>query len=177
MKHIVLIGFQNVGKSVIAAAIAKQLHKAFFDLDDVIEQDYLQQYGATLSCREMLAKHGEVFFRQQEEKLLPEILSKPAAVIALGGGAALAQNNQRCIQPHCVVLVTAAPEVVLQRMLKKGLPSYFSDSEPPATQFYRLWHERHKIYQQLTPHVVINNTSVDQAVAALCDVCNQENKL
>lgn len=172
MQHIILIGFKHVGKSVIGAALAQQLKKPFIDLDRAIEKHYAAQYDPPLSCREMMHKHGEDFFRAQEEKVLLEVLQSSVAVIALGGGTPLTENNQKHIEPHRVILIEAEPERVWERIAAQGLPAYFSQEEAPLTQFHNLWQARKKIYHQLTQQIITNNDSVDQAVSALLDLFN-----
>lgn len=167
MKHIILIGFKHVGKSAVGSALAKHLNKPFLDLDTQIEKQYAAQHHQSLSCREIMAQHGEHFFRAEEESALTNLLQSPEAVIALGGGTPLTKNNQQCIQPHHIILIEADPKQVWERIQTKGLPAYFSTEEEPFTQFQQLWQTRQKIYQTLTNDVITNNTSIEQAVAQL----------
>jgi hypothetical protein len=208
MSHIILIGFKHVGKSVIGAALAKKLDKIFIDLDNEIEKHYAAQNAQALSCKQIMAMHGEDFFRSEEETVLSNTLNTSATVlrtlgtpasggntgrgsypnefqsgfsptsmdprskndgyiIALGGGTPLTENNQKQIQPHRVILITAPPEHVWPRIIAQGLPAYFTNDEDPATQFHRLWTARENIYKKLTQHIVHNDTSINQAVEQL----------
>src|SRR3989338_7671945 len=117
MKHIVLIGFKNTGKTVIGKGLAEKLALEFVDLDRVIEK----KYGKGMKCREIIQKEGEIAFRRIETEALEEVLSiNSALVLALGGGAAVAPKNQELMQGHTVILVTAPKEVLYERIMKKG---------------------------------------------------------
>ena len=53
MKHIILIGFKNVGKTLIAKNLALALDLPFVDSDIVLEDLYANEHEECLSCREI----------------------------------------------------------------------------------------------------------------------------
>ena len=71
----------GVGKSTIGKAISKQLSMQFIDIDSIIEKKL------KLTVQKIFEKHGEVFFREFEEKVTLEEIKKENKVISLGGGA------------------------------------------------------------------------------------------
>lgn len=162
--HIIFIGFKHVGKSAVARKLAKALNKTLIDLDTEVEQAFRKQYHKKLSCRRIMQQRGPEFFRELETATLQNIIDYPSGVIALGGGTPLIASNQLLIKPHVVIHVTAAPDVVYKRIMKKGLPAFFSSQEDPLVTFKRLWQERETIYTSLTPYHVDNTNSLAEAV-------------
>lgn len=163
-KHIILLGFKNVGKSTVGKLLAEKLQWPFIDLDQRIEQNYKNQRQQSCSCREIYQQHGEQFFSVCETQALREVIDGPKAVIALGGGAPLKEENKALIKFHWLVYITATPAVVYERILSKGKPAYFPSEEDPAEFFQRLWHQREKIYENLSNLTVDNTDDVKKTV-------------
>ena len=124
-KHIILIGFKHVGKSVIGEKLAKSIHKPFIDLDQQIEDLFYQEFQEKLSSRQIMERHGEPFFRNLESKALRKILQLKSSVIALGGGAPLTEENQAMLKPYLLIYIKAPLEVVFQRIMVSGRPAFF----------------------------------------------------
>lgn len=110
-KHIILIGFMGVGKSTISKEIKHWSGKPEIDTDQWIEE----KEGR--SIKEIFAKDGEEYFRKLETDMIDELgLIKPS-IVSCGGGMALREINVRKLQALGeVVLLTAEPETILQRV-------------------------------------------------------------
>lgn len=110
-KHIILIGFMGVGKSTISKEIKHWSGKPEIDTDQWIEE----KEGR--SIKEIFAKEGEEYFRKLETDMIDELgLMKPS-IVSCGGGMALREINVRKLQALGeVVLLTAEPETILQRV-------------------------------------------------------------
>ena len=78
------------GKSVVGVLVARRAGAPFHDLDFVIESE------AGMSISDIFATRGETAFRAMESRLLPTLL-QPGAVVALGGGATIDEDNWRLI--------------------------------------------------------------------------------
>src|SRR5215470_15144782 len=79
---IVITGFMGCGKTRIARRLAERLNLEFVDLDE-----HITAHQGRSPAR-LINEDGEAAFRAIESKALLEVLkTKPAAVIALGGGA------------------------------------------------------------------------------------------
>lgn len=163
-KHLILIGFKGVGKTVVGRGLANQLNKCFIDLDDEIEQSYSKQYQTSLTCRSIMLKHGELYFRQLESRLLENTLVNPPAIISLGGGTPMLETNQRLIGQHQLIHITATPDVVLDRILSLGKPAFFSDKHDIDVTFKQLWAEREPIYASMTNIKIQNIGTVESAI-------------
>ena len=110
-KNIVLIGFMGTGKSTIA----NSLH-TLFDMD-VVEMDQLIAEREGRSIPEIFEVHGEEYFRDLETNLLIEMQERKNIVISCGGGTPLRERNVKEMRKNgCVVLLTASPESILERV-------------------------------------------------------------
>ena len=107
-KNIVLIGFMGTGKSTIA----NSLH-TLFDME-VVEMDQLIAQREGMSIPKICEVHGEEYFCDLETKLLIELKN---VVISCGGGTPLRECNVKEMKKNgCVVLLTASPESILERV-------------------------------------------------------------
>ncbi len=85
------------GKSAVGLLVAARTGAPFHDLDLVIESEC----GMTIS--DFFARSGEEAFRSLESRLLPTVL-QPGAVVAVGGGAPLDQDNWRLLTERAVTV-------------------------------------------------------------------------
>ena len=155
-RHIILLGFKHVGKSLLAKKLAKCVKLPYVDTDRLVEQLYATTYTSALLCREIFKTHGDEFFRDLEHQALRNVLAASPAVIALGGGTPLLPANQHLLKAHILIHITAPRELVFERIMRKGKPFFFVEGEDPWLTFNRLWEKRETIYQQLTT-IKINN--------------------
>lgn len=153
-----------MGKTVIGKRLATVLQKRFIDLDNVLEKYYARQHAKFLNCRQIMQSQGESYYRRQERLVLQQILQLPSAVIALGGGTVLVENNQQAIKAHFLLHIIASPRLVFERIMASGHPAFFDPSKAPYESFIHLWEERSVIYKRLTPYKIDNSTSIDNAI-------------
>ena len=111
-KHnILLIGFMGCGKSAVSSFLCKMLAMDSVEMDAVI----VEREG--MSINDIFAKYGEEYFRNLETNLLIELSQKNQLVVSCGGGAALREINVQHMKNNGrVVLLTAAPETILERV-------------------------------------------------------------
>jgi 3-dehydroquinate synthase len=102
MNHIFLYGPPGTGKSTVGKKIAASLKLPFVDLDRVIETD------AGMSIPKIMESQGEPAFRDLETAALKKVCAEPAAVIALGGGALLRDENRALAESSGQVLLLMA---------------------------------------------------------------------
>ena len=70
-----------------------------------------------MSIPDIFETYGEEYFRNLETNLLVEMQEKKNIVISCGGGAALRKNNvQEMKKNGRVVLLTASPQVIYERV-------------------------------------------------------------
>ena len=85
--NIALIGFMGTGKSSVGQLVAGHLRFSFFDTDHDIEA------RAGKRITEIFAQDGEAAFRQWEERVVEELVSRNKTVIATGGGLPTNEKN------------------------------------------------------------------------------------
>lgn len=165
---IILIGFKNVGKSTIGKALAKQLHRDFFDLDTEIEVSFKKQYSTELSVREIVKQHGEALFRLLEHQVLGELLTqKKSAILSLGGGSIVEEENQKLLTGKFIIYLTASREQLFERMVENGRPAFFSTQESTQEAFDKLWEKRTPIYEALATYTVDNSSCITSCLTKI----------
>ena len=109
--NIVLIGFMGAGKSTVSDYLSTMFAMRIVEMDQVIAD------REEMSIPDIFATYGEEYFREQETKLLIELQDKKNTIISCGGGAALrAENVAEMKKNGRVVLLTASPETVYERV-------------------------------------------------------------
>lgn len=109
--NIVLIGFMGAGKTTISDYLSTMFAM------DVVEMDQVIAEREQMSIPDIFATYGEEYFRDLETGLLVEMQAKKNVVISCGGGAALRERNVAEMKKNGrVVLLTASPEVIYERV-------------------------------------------------------------
>ena len=100
------------GKTQIGGLVAERLSLCCQDTDELVER------RAGRSIGEIFAADGEEAFRDLEAAAVRDVLSAGPGVIALGGGAALRQENWALLHEAgaLTVYLQATPEVILARV-------------------------------------------------------------
>jgi shikimate kinase len=89
---IFLVGFMGAGKTTVGRTLADHLGYDFFDLDELI------QAKAGKSVQAIFAELGEAEFRRLEHEAIRACSNRSRAVIALGGGAYVCDENRRLLR-------------------------------------------------------------------------------
>lgn len=109
--NIVLIGFMGTGKSTISKYMSRMYGMEIVEMDQIIEE----REGMSIS--NIFEKHGEEYFRNLETELLIEMQDKKNVIISCGGGVAMRERNVAEMKKiGKVVLLTASPETILDRV-------------------------------------------------------------
>lgn len=109
--NIVLIGFMGAGKSTVSEYLSTLFAMDIVEMDQVIAE----QEG--MSIPDIFATYGEEYFRDLETQLLINMQKEKNVVISCGGGVALRERNVIEMKKNGrVVLLTASPEVVYERV-------------------------------------------------------------
>ena len=89
---IALIGYRGTGKTTVAQQLALRIGYDWVDADVEVE------LAVGKSIAEIFAELGEAEFRAAESRVVAELCSRERSVLALGGGAVLAETNRECLQ-------------------------------------------------------------------------------
>lgn len=124
---IYLYGPSGTGKTTLGKTLAEALNLPFFDLDVEIEK----QAGKTIPT--IFAEEGEAAFRTRETNGLRGLPVSQPCVVGLGGGALLSPENRTYAESNGqILLLTAAPEAILQRLQADPNPRPLLQSAEPA---------------------------------------------
>jgi 3-dehydroquinate dehydratase type II len=152
MKNIIFIGMPGCGKTTISRCLAASLGRQWWDSDREIEQE------EQMSIPEIFSRRGEAYFRERESACIRRLMQEKDAVIALGGGAVLYNQD---------LLKTGALVVYLRRDLTR-IRSDLAAGERPLLQsaddLERLFQERQPLYDGLAQLVVDNGGTIAETV-------------
>jgi len=141
-KNIVLIGFMATGKTTIGKQVAAQLNYEFIDTDQLIEI----QEG--MDIPEIFRRYGEPYFRHLESKVARQLAEVDHKVISTGGGFPLNPDNLSVFRPDSlIVLLTAEPEVIFQRVQGQTGRPLLNDPDPLG-RIKKLLAEREAFYRK-----------------------------
>ena len=111
--NILLIGFMGTGKSAVADYLSKELGLPIIDVDQVISEQ------ESKSIADIFATDGEAYFRELESGILSQLATEQNKIIPCGGGIVMTPGNIGKLKKiGCVVLLTANPRTVFERVSK-----------------------------------------------------------
>ncbi|OGP10010.1 MAG: hypothetical protein A2048_09610 [Deltaproteobacteria bacterium GWA2_45_12] len=100
----------GTGKSTIGLALAQKLNRPFIDMDAVLEKK-LKSKIATI-----FKKKGEAFFRDEETKLLLNLVNNAPAVISTGGGIVLRAQNRALLKRGLWINLNTSSAIIEKRI-------------------------------------------------------------
>jgi shikimate kinase len=161
----VLVGVMGAGKSTVGELLARRLGVGFLDVDTVIEQ------AAGKPISEIFIDEGEEHFRDLERRAVAAALASAGGVVALGGGAILAEQTRDALAGHPVVYLSVELPGALKRVgLGQGRPLLALN---PRATLRRLLDQRRPLYEKVAAHVVRTDgrtpEEIADEVAALLD--------
>lgn len=167
-----LTGFMASGKSTIGPILANTLGWNFIDIDKMIEAKCEKKIS------EIFQDEGEKYFREQERKVLEEVVNYDEYVIALGGGTVANQDNLDLIKSSSLVIyLESSPEETYKRLrFKRDRPllKFDIDEEPTKAQYLKRINEilnsRKKFYDQADIKVNTDNMRVGKTVDQLTKI-------
>ncbi|MFC6658994.1 shikimate kinase [Deinococcus multiflagellatus] len=143
---VALAGFMGTGKSRIGWELSRALALHFVDTDKLITR------VVGKSIPEVFAQEGEGYFRACEHEVVRRVTRLEHAVISLGGGTFINEDNRHeLLERGPVVVLWASPETVYQRTKHSDRP--LLRAEDPLSKIRTLMHEREPVYRQGTIHV------------------------
>jgi len=112
MSHIFLYGPSGVGKSTVGKILARDLRLPLVDSDHVIEMN------AGISIPGIMESQGESALRNFETAALKQIITDKEAVVSLGGGALLRDENRALVEKCGTVILLMAELPTLSERLR-----------------------------------------------------------
>nr|WP_180218009.1 shikimate kinase [Streptomyces albus] len=147
----------GVGKSTVGAILAERLGVTCRDTD----QDIVETAGKPVS--EIFLEEGEPHFRELERAAVRTALAEHTGVLALGGGAVLAEETRRLLAGHPVVFLEMGVNEAVKRVgLDAPRPLLVIN---PRQQWRRLMEERRPLYTEVARAVVSTEDRTPEQVA------------
>ncbi|WP_435206373.1 shikimate kinase [Micromonospora sp. bgisy143] len=155
---VVLVGVPGCGKTTVGQALAVSLGVEFRDTDADIEQ----LAGKTIP--EIFIDEGEAHFRALERAAVAAALAAGTGVLALGGGAVLAEETRAALVGHRVVhLSVELPDAVKRVGLGAGRPLLAIN---PRATLKHLMDQRKPLYAEVATDTVVTDGRTPAQVVA-----------
>lgn len=159
---VALAGFMGTGKSRIGWELSRALALHFVDTDKLITR------VVGKSIPEVFAHEGEGYFRACEGEVVQRVTRLDYAVVSLGGGTFVHEENRQALLARGpVVVLWATPETILARTRHSDRPLLHTPD--PLSRIEALMHEREGAYRQGTIHVNSDGRPSEEIVEEIID--------
>ncbi|SER54301.1 shikimate kinase [Actinokineospora terrae] len=157
----VVVGPPGAGKTTIGEGLAAALGVAFRDTDADVEAT------AGKSIADIFTQDGEAVFRAAETAAVATALVEHDGVLALGGGAVLAESTRALLAGHTVVFLNVGmAEGVRRTGLSTARPLLAGVN--PRARFKELLDQRLPIYREVaTIEVATDHAEPEQIIDGL----------
>jgi shikimate kinase len=164
VKPILLVGMMGAGKTTVGRRLAARLGWAFCDSDEQV----LRRTGKTVP--EIFAAQGEASFRAEEAAALEEaVRSSPGTVVAVAGGAVLAEGNRRLLRQVGTVVWLRARVATLAARVGEGTGRPLLGDDP-AGALERLEGQRRPLYEEVADVAIdVDDRAADDVVEDILD--------
>jgi len=143
---VVLVGPPGAGKSSVGRALAERLGVTFRDTD----ADIAATAGKDIPT--IFYDDGEPAFRALEAAAVARALAEHDGVLALGGGAILAETSRAALRGHTVVFLDVGMAAAARRVgLARDRPVLTLN---PRAMLHALLAERRPLYEEVATHTV-----------------------
>lgn len=154
----VLVGPPGAGKTTVGTRLAVRLGVGFRDTDTDIER------LAGKPVPEIFFDHGEEHFRDLERQAVATALASFDGVLALGGGAVLAEPTRAALAGHTVVFLSVELADAVKRVgLGQGRPLLAVN---PRAALRQQLERRRPLYQQVATLTVVTDGRDPDELAA-----------
>jgi shikimate kinase len=162
----VFVGMMGAGKTTVGEMVAARLGVPFHDVDAGIEA------SAGKPIPEIFIDDGEERFRALEQAAVADALSGFDGVLAVGGGAILADETRKRLAGHTVVYLSVEVADAIKRVgLGAGRPMLAMN---PRATLRHLLDQRRPMYEEVATVIVRTDGRTpdevaDEVVAALTE--------
>ena len=156
MPNIYLVGFMGSGKSTLGILLSNTLNFNFIDTDKLIEK------RNSMSISNMFKTKGELFFRDEEKKILKEIIKLNKTIISTGGGMPCFNNNIETLNKHGKTIYLDYDIETLYLRLKKDNNRPLLNNKSLKKNIQELLNTRREIYNKCNYTILCKNLNQDE---------------
>jgi shikimate kinase len=154
----VIVGPPGAGKTTIGGLVAAALGVGFRDTDTDVEAT------AGKPVPDIFVEDGEAAFRTLERQAVAAALASFDGVLALGGGAVMAEQTRAALAGHTVVyLAVELAEAVKRVGLGTGRPLLVIN---PRATLKHLLDQRRPLYEEVATITVVTDGRDPEEIAA-----------
>jgi XRE family aerobic/anaerobic benzoate catabolism transcriptional regulator len=167
--RIALVGLRGAGKSTLGAAVAKDLHHPFVELDREIERE------AALPLSEVFMLYGQAGYRRIERSCLERLLERgDPIVVAAGGGIVSEPETYNLLLVNCyTVWIKASPEEHMSRVISQGDFRPMDGHQAAMEDLRRILAAREPLYAKADAIVDTSGQPFEESLAKLTDAIAQ----
>ena len=155
-----VIGFMGAGKSTTAGKLGQICGRSVIEMDEEIER----RQGMSIS--DIFERFGEKYFRDLETEFIESLAGIDSCIVSCGGGAVLRARNIVLMKSMGkIVLLTASPETVYQRLLgEAGTRPLLSERFSPE-EIRHMQDARRKYYEEAQDFTVTTDGRTVEEIA------------
>ena len=157
--NIVLFGLRCVGKTTVGINLADLTNRVFFDTDSILEKRESKRIP------EIISEKGWDYFRIKEKEVIKDVSKEGNAVISLGGGALMDEENVNSLKESIFVLLKADLNTMKIRM-KNDHPRPSLTNKNPESEIEEVMEKRMPVYEKIA-NIIIDTT--DLSINEICD--------
>lgn len=150
--NIFLVGMMGAGKTSVGKMLARNLGKAFYDSDQVIES----RTGVKIPV--IFELEGEAGFRAREAAVIAELAARQEVVLATGGGAVLDAGNRERLHTGGTVVYLRATVNDLWNRTRHDRNRPLLQTADPLGRLRELYTLRDPLYREVA-HLVVDTGS------------------
>lgn len=146
--NIFLVGLMGAGKTSVGRALARRLHRAFYDSDEEIER------ATGVRIPVIFDIEGEAGFRAREARMLAELVRRRNIVLATGGGAVLSEQNRKLLKANGTVIYlhAAVHDLWLRTRHDRNRP--LLQSGDALAKLAELYAQRDPLYREIADLII-----------------------
>jgi shikimate kinase len=158
----VIVGAPGAGKTTVGRAVARALGVGFRDTD----ADVVAATGRSVA--DLFLLEGEDEFRRLEAVAVAEALAGHDGVLALGGGAVLAETTRELLAGHVVVFLDVGLADAASRVgMARDRPLLLGN---PRGQLLAMLDARRPVYQGVATVIVsTDGRGIDEVTASVLE--------
>jgi shikimate kinase len=146
--NLFLVGLPGAGKSTLGRQLARRFSKTFIDADTELEQ----RLGVSIPT--IFEIEGEASFRDREEAVIADLVTRTGIVLATGGGVVIRPANRERLKSNGSVIYLRAEPAALWERVHKSRNRPLLNTPDKLARLEQLYRERDALYREVADEVL-----------------------